>query len=137
MKDYKHEYDIAQLTGKLRKRRPETLIRDTKITLMEVYRLLTWGGLSETAVLDRYPELKPDDIPAVREAIRAEIRSRDRDEITGRPILPKDQLVDSRYYKGRCRNATIARWNASSGCFFHWREKFGNVYIETIRYPTN
>jgi uncharacterized protein (DUF433 family) len=137
MGNYKHEYDIAQLTGKLKKRRPQILVRDTKITVMEVYRSLTWGRLSETAVLDRYPELRPDDIPAVREAVRAEIRSRDHDEITGRRILPKDQLADGRYYKGRCRNATIARWNASEDCFYHWREKFGKIYIETIKYPTD
>jgi uncharacterized protein (DUF433 family) len=137
MRDYKHEYDLAQLSGQLKKRRPEILIRDTKIKVMEVYRSLTWGRLSEKAILDRYPELRPDDIPAVREVIRAEIRSRDHDEITGRPILRKGQLADGRYYKGRCRNATIARWNASENCFYHWREKFGKIYIETIKYPTD
>ena len=45
--------------------------------------------------------------------------------------------MHGRYYKGRCRNATIARWNADENCFYHWREKFGRIYIETIKYPTD
>jgi hypothetical protein len=61
----------------------------------------------------------------------------ERDELTGRPILPKDQLVHGRFYKGRCRNATIARWNADEQRFYHWREKFGRIFIETIGYPTD
>ena len=58
-----------------------------------------------------------------------------RDRFTGRPILPKDRLVHGRYYRGRCRNATVARWNERENCFFHWREKFGHIYVETICYP--
>ena len=46
-------------------------------------------------------------------------------------------MLNGRYYKGRCRNATIARWNADENCFYHWREKFGRIYIETIKYPTD
>jgi hypothetical protein len=65
------------------------------------------------------------------------IKSRSHDEFTGRPILPKDQLVHGVYYKGRCRNATIARWNGVENCFYHWREKFGRIYIETVKYPTD
>jgi len=45
--------------------------------------------------------------------------------------------VHGGYYKGRCRNATVARWNAEEQCFYHWREKFGRIYIETIKYPTD
>jgi hypothetical protein len=29
------------------------------------------------------------------------------------------------------------RWNADENCFYHWREKFGRIYIETIKYPTD
>ena len=36
-----------------------------------------------------------------------------------------------------CRNACIARWNAEEQCFYHWREKFERIYIETIKYPTD
>ena len=59
------------------------------------------------------------------------------DEITGRLILPKDHLRHGAYYKGRCRNATVARWNASEQCFYHWRKKFDRIYIQTIKYPTD
>jgi uncharacterized protein (DUF433 family) len=131
----KHQYDIAQLSQPPQPRGP--YIRDTNITVDEVFRVLASKRLSDEAVLDEYPALKPEDIPFVRESIRKEIESRDHDEITGRPILPKDHLLDGRYYKGRCRNATVARWNASANCFYHWREKFGNVYIERIKYPTD
>jgi hypothetical protein len=59
------------------------------------------------------------------------------DESTGRPCLAKADLKHGEYYKGRCRNATVARWNAEADCFFHWREKLGRIYIQTIKYPTD
>ena len=59
------------------------------------------------------------------------------DERTGRPILPKAELVDGAYYVGRCRNATIARWSAAHDCFFHWRIKFDRVFMEDIRHPAD
>lgn len=112
-------------------------IRDTRITAVEVYRCLAYRGMSEEAVLAKHPELKPEDLAGIRDAVLAEIQSIDRDEVTGRALLPKHDLVDGRYYKGRCRNATIARWNAKENCFYHWREKFGRIFIETIKYPTD
>lgn len=66
-----------------------------------------------------------------------QIKRRTHDQLTGRRILERERLIHGRYYKGRCRNATVARWNAEAGCFFHWREKFGRIFIETIRYPTD
>jgi hypothetical protein len=87
-------------------------------------------------VLDLLPGLIPEDIQAIREYVPIAIKSRTHDEITGRAILPKDQLRDGAFYKGRCRNSAIARWNQSENCFYHWREKDGNIFIETIRYPT-
>lgn len=57
------------------------------------------------------------------------------DEKTGRPILPKTDLVDGVYYVGRCRNATIARWSATHDCFFHWRQKFDRIFVEEIKHP--
>lgn len=112
-------------------------IRHLKITVWEVYRKLNLEGMTDVEVLRAYPELVPDDLAAVREYIQAGIKSRTYDEITGRPILPKDQLKHGTFYKGRCRNATICRWNAEENCFFHWREKFGRIFIETIKYPTD
>jgi hypothetical protein len=31
----------------------------------------------------------------------------------------------------------VARWNGHEQTFYHWREKFGRIFIETIRYPTD
>jgi len=92
---------------------------------------------SAEAVLTKYPKLDRDDLAAVEANVAATIRARTHDKITGRPILSKDKLVHGGYYKGRCRNATVARWNAEDQCFYHWREKFGRIYIETIKYPTD
>jgi hypothetical protein len=51
------------------------------------------------------------------------------------PKIPKAALVHGEYYVGHCRNACIARWNAEKQCFYHWRTKFGQTFIETIRHP--
>jgi hypothetical protein len=59
------------------------------------------------------------------------------DETTGRKLLQKADLKDGAYYLGRCRNCTVARWNTKEGCFFHWREKFGQIFIETIKHPSD
>jgi len=112
-------------------------IRDLPITVSEVYRDLHGKFGSAEAVLAKYPELDRDDLAAVEAYVAATIRARTHDEITGRPILPKEKLVHGGYYKGRCRNATVARWNAEEQRFYHWREKLGRIYIETIKYPTD
>ena len=49
------------------------------------------------------------------------------------PIIPKDQLIKGTYYSGRCRNATVARWNGEK--FIHWRTKFGEKFLEEISCP--
>jgi hypothetical protein len=59
------------------------------------------------------------------------------DERTGRAILPKTALVDGAYYVGRCRNATIARWSATRNAFFHWRQKFDQIFVEEIQHPVD
>lgn len=51
------------------------------------------------------------------------------------PIIFKSQLIDGAYYKGRCRNASIARWNAKKQKFYHWRDKFTAHYVEAICAP--
>jgi uncharacterized protein (DUF433 family) len=112
-------------------------IRDTQIRVWEVYRDLVVQGMSDDDVLQKYRELVRDDLTAARESIAVSIRARTHDEITGRPLIPKDRLVHGRYYKGRCRHATVARWNADEQCFYHWREKIDHTYIETIKYPTD
>ena len=49
--------------------------------------------------------------------------------------IPKAELVDGAYYKGQCRNANVARWNAAKNKFYHWRTKFRCKYVETIFCP--
>ena len=109
------------------------------IPVIDIYRNLAFGRMTEEELLREHPGLTTEDLLAVREYALAEIKSRTHDEFTGRLILPKDQLKHGRYYKGRCRNATVARWNADEQCFFyyHWRLKVGSIYIETIKYPTD
>jgi len=59
------------------------------------------------------------------------------DELTHRRLVPKSVLRDGAYYIGRCRNACVARWHATEQCFYHWREKFGRVFIEKIKHPVD
>jgi hypothetical protein len=49
--------------------------------------------------------------------------------------IPKKDLVHGAYYRGRCRNALIARWDANEQKFKHWRTKFGSTFIERICHP--
>lgn len=49
------------------------------------------------------------------------------------PVIAKEQLEVGAYYKGRCRNANVARWNGR--LFIHWREKFTMRFLEEIKCP--
>ena len=49
--------------------------------------------------------------------------------------IAKKNLKHGAYYYGTCRNAQIARWNEYDNLFYHWRNKFGNRFIETINHP--
>ena len=51
------------------------------------------------------------------------------------PKIPKKDLIHGAYYKGRCRNANEARWNAELEKFVHWRTKFGHTFTEEICHP--
>lgn len=51
------------------------------------------------------------------------------------PKIAKEDLIHGAYYKGHCRNAEIARWNKVRNVFVHWRYKFGETFLEEIRYP--
>ena len=112
-------------------------IRDLRIRFWDVYRDVAFHGVTDDEVLQRYPRLEREDLAAVQEYAVHLIQSRSYDEFTGRPILPRKSLKEGRYYKGRCRNATTARWNAQQNYFYYWREKFGRILVETIRYPAD
>ena len=45
---------------------------------------------------------------------------------------PKKALEVGEYYIGRCRNACVARWDGEK--FWHWREKWGAIFKETIKH---
>lgn len=49
-------------------------------------------------------------------------------------IIPKGQLKHEVYYRGRCRNATVARWNGENQKFYYRRTKFGHAFVETIQH---
>lgn len=71
--------------------------------------------------------------PLTSEEVQAEIDAARATRYT--PKIAKNQLVHGQYYTGRCRNASVARWNEERQCFFHWRSKFGERFIEEIRAP--
>lgn len=48
--------------------------------------------------------------------------------------VPKTALKHGAYYRGTCRNAQVARWNDEEQRFYHWRTKFGDRFVETIRH---
>lgn len=48
-------------------------------------------------------------------------------------MLPRAELKAGAYYKGQCRNATVARWTGDR--FVHWRAKFGRRFLEEIFHP--
>lgn len=51
------------------------------------------------------------------------------------PKIKKAALVHGVYYRGRSRNATIARWDGQAEHFVHWRTKFNFRYLEAIKCP--
>lgn len=52
----------------------------------------------------------------------------------GREHIPLAELQDGVTYKGHCRNATKATWNAETQRFTYLRRKFGMEFEEDI-YP--
>lgn len=50
-------------------------------------------------------------------------------------MIAKENLIDGAYYIGKCRNATCARWSTKHQKFFHWRSKYGQSFVETIKHP--
>ena len=49
-----------------------------------------------------------------------------------RPEVLVAPFVHGAYYRGSCRNASIARYNAATDRFIYWRTKFGSVFEEEI-----
>ncbi len=49
--------------------------------------------------------------------------------------IAKSELEHGAYYAGRCRNASVARWDADKQKFLHWRTKFNETFLEEICHP--
>lgn len=54
-------------------------------------------------------------------------------EFEGKRFIRKRHLKKGAYYYGRCRNASLARWDGEK--FWYWRSKFGSEFIESIHCP--
>lgn len=50
-------------------------------------------------------------------------------------LIPMEKLEDGALYKGHCRNASKARWNAERKVFVYTRYKFSLTYEEDIEPP--
>jgi len=49
--------------------------------------------------------------------------------------IEKENLEDSCYYLGICRNSRVAQWNEKENCFYYIRRKFDATFIEKINHP--
>lgn len=48
-------------------------------------------------------------------------------------MIRKEDLVVGMYYKGNCRNASVAKWDGSK--FDYMRYKWGSYYKDSLCYP--
>ncbi|MGO9254991.1 MAG: DUF433 domain-containing protein [Bryobacteraceae bacterium] len=81
----------------------EPCLRGLPIKFWDVYQDLGFHGMTEDKVLQKYPELEPEDLAAVREYAVHLIKMRTHDEFTARAILPKERLRHGPIYKGSQR----------------------------------
>lgn len=50
-------------------------------------------------------------------------------------MICKNDLEHNTWYRGHCRNAEYAKWDAVYKRFVHWRTKFGEWFTEEILHP--
>lgn len=43
-------------------------------------------------------------------------------------------MIHGQYYRGNCRNATLARWNAEIDRFVYLRSEFNHEFLEEIQH---
>lgn len=53
-------------------------------------------------------------------------------ELFKKGIIPKNELIIGKYYMGKCRNTSVAKWNGNE--FFYMRSKFGYWFIDKINH---
>ena len=49
-------------------------------------------------------------------------------------VIRKEDLIDGTYYRGICRNASVAKWDVKDNCFWYMRYKWGSSYKEDINH---
>lgn len=50
-------------------------------------------------------------------------------------MIRKEDLVVGKYYEGKCRNASVARWNGSEFEYNRWKWK--SRYKDKVSYPSD
>lgn len=50
-------------------------------------------------------------------------------------FIRKDSLRDGVWYRGKCRNATFAQWDATGNRFLYLRQKFDMLYVDALNGP--
>lgn len=55
------------------------------------------------------------------------------EQYKNRTFIPMKELEDGCFYKGICRNATVAKWNEEEQKFIYLRSKFGSKFLEDIK----
>jgi hypothetical protein len=50
-------------------------------------------------------------------------------------VIPKKDLKDGQWYRGRCRHAVVAVWDLQGNRFWYIRHKFGQFFMEAICHP--
>lgn len=50
-------------------------------------------------------------------------------------MIRKEDLVVGKYYEGKCRNASVARWDGNK--FEYMRCKWGSYYKDEVSYPSD
>lgn len=56
-------------------------------------------------------------------------------EAYARGMIAKKDLKNREFYKGRCRNASLAMWVNEISRFVYIREKWGSKFLEDICHP--
>ena len=54
--------------------------------------------------------------------------------INNKKFIDKKDLIDQTFYKGSCRNASLAVWDSTTEQFYYLRSKFGSEFIEPINH---
>lgn len=63
------------------------------------------------------------------------IKKSELEEAYKKGMIRKKDLKHCHYYKGYCRNSSMAMWNSYENCFFYLRTKFNQTFSEGIRHP--